>query len=63
MSVFKGAASQWNTESGSTGLFVGVALVPEYLCLLTLIAVGLVIGRVKIDSEKERDCHFTKGWY
>ena len=59
MSAFKGAASEWDPESGSIGLFVGIALLPEYLCLLTLIAVGFVIGRVKV--EQDGDGHLTNG--
>lgn len=48
ISIFKSeTGSEWNALDGSIGLFVGLALVPEYLCLVDLIYVGFSIPRVR----------------
>jgi hypothetical protein len=59
ISTFKSeTGSEWNALDGSIGLFVGLALVPEYLCLLNLIYIGFVIPRVGLQSHRE-DTKFT----
>jgi hypothetical protein len=47
-----GAHNKWNALNGSIGIFVGLALVPEYLCLLILIYIGFAIPRVMAHGDE-----------
>ena len=56
-----GPHSKWNALNGSIGVFVGMALVPEYLSMLVLIHVGFAIPRVVAHAEKTDTSKLTLG--
>ena len=63
ISTFKSESdSKWNALDGSIGLFVGLVLAPEFLCLLNLIYIGFVIPRVRAEGQQE-DTKLTHGCF
>ena len=56
-----GAHSKWNALNGNIGIFVGMAMVPEYLCLLVLIYIGFAIPRVVARDDENDTSKLTFG--